>query len=50
MNDKSNTFLDSGKGTFSTLDLSLCHPSLYVDYNWSVYEDQHGSDEFPIII
>ena len=25
MNDKSNTFLDSGKGTFSALDLSLCH-------------------------
>ena len=25
MNDKSNTYLDSGKGTFSSLDLSLCH-------------------------
>ena len=50
MNDKSKTFLDSGKGTFSSLDLSLCHPSLYLDYNWSVCEDQHGSDHFPIII
>ena len=28
MNDKSNTFLDSGKGTFSALNLSICHPSL----------------------
>ena len=48
MNDKSNTFLDSGKGTFSALDLSMCHPSLYLDYEWSVCEDQHGSD--PIVI
>ena len=50
MNDKSNTFLDSGKGTFSALDLSVCHPSLYLDYDWSVCEDQHGSDHFPIVI
>ena len=28
MNDKSNSYLDSGKGTFSSLDLSLCHPSI----------------------
>ena len=50
MNDKSNTYLDSGKGVFSSLDLSLCHPSLYLDYEWSVCEDQHGSDHFPILI
>ena len=49
-NDKSNTYLDSGKGTFSSLDLSLCHPSLYLDYDWSVCEDQRGSDHFPILI
>ena len=28
----------------------LSHPSLYLDYKWSVCEDQHGSDHFPIII
>ena len=50
MNDKSNTFLDSGKGTLSALDLSLCHPSLYLDFDWSVCEDQHGSALFPIVI
>ena len=50
MNDKSNTYLDSGKGTFSSLDLSLCHPSLYLDFDWSVCEDQRGSDTFPILI
>ena len=36
--------------TFSALDLSICHPSLYLDYEWSVCEDQHGSDHFPIVI
>ena len=50
MNDKSNTFLDSGKGTFSALDLSICHPSLYLVYEWSLCEDQHGSDHFHIVI
>ena len=39
MNDKSNTFLDSGKGTLSALDLSLCHPYLYLDFDRSVCED-----------
>ena len=50
MNGKSNTFLDSGKGTLSALDLSLCHPSVYLDLDWSVCEDQHESDHFPIVI
>ena len=45
-----NTFLDSGKGTFSALELYLCHPSLYLDFDWSVCEDQHGIDHFPILI
>ena len=50
MNDKSNTFLDSGNSTLSALDLSLCHLSLNLDFEWSVCEDQHGSDHFPIVI
>ena len=28
----------------------LLPPSLFLDYNWSVCEDQHNSDHFPIII
>ena len=35
---------------FTSIDLSFCHPSLFLDYNWSVCEDQHNSDYFPIII
>ena len=36
--------------SFTSIDLSFCHPSLFLDYNWSVYEDQHNSDHFPILI
>ena len=50
MNDKSYTYLHPATGTFSSLDLSLCHPSLLLDFDWSVSEDQHGSDHFPIVI
>ena len=50
MNDKSYTYLYPAAGTFSPLDLSLCHPSLLLDFDWSVCEDQHGSDHFPIVI
>ena len=37
-------------GSFKAIDLSLCHPSLYFDYEWKVFEDSHGSDHFPIIM
>ena len=50
MNDKSYTYFHPATGTFSSLDLSLCHPSLLLDFDWSVCEDQHGSDHFPIVI
>ena len=50
MNDKSHTYLHPATGNFSSVDLFLCHPSLLLDFDWSVCEDQHGSDHFPIII
>ena len=37
MNDKSNTlntYLHPATGTFSSLDLSLCHPSLLLEFDW----------------
>ena len=50
MNDKSYTYLHPATGHLSSLDLSLCHPSLFLDFDWSVYADQCGSDHFPVII
>ena len=35
MNDKSYTYLHPATGTFFSLDLSLCHPSLLLDFDWS---------------
>ena len=50
MNDKSYTYHSPSTKYFTSFDISLCHPSLFLDYNWSVCEDQHNSDHFPIII
>ena len=33
MNDKSYTYLHTATGKFSSLDLSLCHPSLLLDFD-----------------
>ena len=50
MNDKSYTYMHYPTGSFSSIDLSLCHPSLFLDFSWSVCNDQHHSDHFPILI
>ena len=50
MNDKSHTYLHPATGIFSSLDLSLCHPSFILDFDWYVCDDQHGSDHFPVVI
>ena len=36
MNDKSYTYLHPATGKYSCLDLSLCHPSLLLDFDWTV--------------
>ena len=35
MNDKSYTYLHPAAGSFSSLDLTLCHPSLSLHFDWS---------------
>ena len=50
MNDKSYTYLHPATGKFSSLDLSLYHPSFLQDFDWTVSEDQYGSDHFPVIM
>jgi hypothetical protein len=50
LNDKSHTYLHPATGTFSSLDLSICSPSLYLDYQLSVHDDLCGSDHFPTIL
>ena len=50
MNDKSYIYHSPSTKSFTSIDISFCHLSLFLDYNWSVCEDQHNSDHFPIII
>ena len=50
MNDTSYTHHSPSTKPMTTIDLSICHSSMFLDYNWSVCEDLHTSDRFPIII
>ena len=49
-NNKSNTYLHPATGTYSAIDLSICDPSLFLDYNWKIHDDTCGSDHFPILL
>ena len=50
LNDKSSTYLHPATGSFSCIDLSLAHPSIYLDFAWSVLDEQYGSDHFPLLL
>lgn len=50
LNDGSKTFLHSGNGTSTAIDLSLCHPSIFLDFKWKISDDLSGSDHYPIFI
>jgi len=50
LNTGSPTYFHPGTGSLSAIDLSLCHPSLYLDLSWSVHEDLCGSDHYPVVI
>ena len=50
MYKKSNTYLHPATGTYSAIDLSICDPSLFLDYNWKVHDNTYGSDYLPILL
>ena len=50
LNTGNHTYFHPGTGSLSAIDLSLCHPSLYLDLSWSVHEDLCGSDHYPVVI
>ena len=49
-NDGSYTFLHSGNGSYSAIDLSFASPTLFKRFSWEVHDDCCGSDHFPIIL
>ena len=48
MNDGSPTRHDVFHNSDSAIDLTICSPSLRLDYQWSVDENDHGSDHWPV--
>ena len=50
LNEKQPTYLHPPTGNYYAIDLSLCHPNIYLDFDWSVCDDLDGSDHFPILI
>ena len=49
-NDGCPTYIHPGSGSQTAIDLSVCHPSLLLDYSWSTHEDTCGSDHLPLIL
>ena len=49
-NDGNPTFIHPATGSFSATDLSICSPSLFMDFNWVVHDDLCGSDHFPTFL
>ena len=50
LNDGSPTYLSTGTGNFSSIDLSISSPTLAVHLSFHVLDDQYGSDHFPIVL
>ena len=50
LNDKSHRYFHSASGTFTSIDLTLCSPSLFFDFSRKVGPDTCGSDHFPILL
>jgi hypothetical protein len=49
-NDKTYTYIHPASGARSSIDLAMCDPSVYLDYEFSVHTDSCGSDHFPVIL
>ena len=50
LNTGSPTFISSSYSTGSHIDLSVCDPSLFLDFSWRTNDDLCGSDHFPIFL
>ena len=50
INDNKPTYLHPATGTYTSLDLSICYPTLLLDYKWKVHDDLCGSDHFPLFL
>ena len=49
-NEDTPTHLHPATGSFTSIDITMCSPSLFIDFTWRVEDDLHGSEHFPIIL
>ena len=47
-NNKTHTYFSNTYGTTSLVDLTICSPSIYLDFDCHVFDNRHGSDHYPI--
>ncbi|GFX54006.1 putative RNA-directed DNA polymerase from transposon X-element [Trichonephila clavipes] len=50
LNHEEPTYFHEPTRSFHTLDLVICSPSLFPDFNLSVEKDLYNSDHFPVIL
>jgi len=49
-NDNIQIYIHPATGSSSAIDLSLCSPSLFLDFEWSIHQDLCGSYHFPTVL
>jgi exonuclease III len=50
LNTKTPTYIHPATGSQTAIDLSICDPSIMMDFSWAVHDDLCGSDHFPLIL
>ena len=50
LNSKMPTYLHPATGSKTSIDLTITHPSLVMDFTWCVHDDLSGSDHFPVLL
>jgi ribonuclease HI len=50
LNTTDITYIHPATGSKSSIDITICHPSIALDFDWAVHNDPCNSDHFPIIL
>jgi hypothetical protein len=44
------TYIHPATGSKTSIDLTICDPSLVMDLSWMVHDDLCGSDHYPLLL
>ena len=50
LNEGAYTYIKPRSGNRPALDLTVCDPTVYMDFSWDVKDDNYRSDHFPILL